>query len=280
LSQHVAGSRLTSNIKIGLKITFTSEIFAEITRSLAVVLLHLKFCKKILILIFFLDLFSVKCKFFCPNSAENTMENRAISLVETTRELTWQLANCLSDLLCFELKVYRQSQFSSILKEHFKTFCEAILRIITYPTYVWEIDNFVIKSYIFRWFFICKNILKKLSCYHDNYFKYFTFGKYNGFVSNARISACMHFLVILWLLQYNSHSRFSRIRFAIQLPRFIPIDALYCTTAIRLTQFVSKYLETIANRLRNSVWWISLIVDFIGKELMMQARAVYWFFQT
>ena len=86
MSQHVAGSRLTSNIKITLKITFTSEIFADITRSLAVVLLHLKFCKKILVLIFFSDLFSIECKFFCPNSADNTMENRAISLVESSRD--------------------------------------------------------------------------------------------------------------------------------------------------------------------------------------------------
>jgi hypothetical protein len=86
LTQHVAGSRLTSNIKITLKITFTSEIFADTTRSLAVVPLHLKFCKKILILIFFLDLFSVECKFFCPNSADNTMENSAISLVESSRD--------------------------------------------------------------------------------------------------------------------------------------------------------------------------------------------------
>jgi hypothetical protein len=84
LTQHVAGSRLTSNIKITLKITFTSEIFADITRSLAIVQLHLKFFKKILILIFFSDLFSVECKFFCPNSADNTMENRAISLVESS----------------------------------------------------------------------------------------------------------------------------------------------------------------------------------------------------
>jgi hypothetical protein len=38
--------------------------------------------------------------------------------------------------------------------------------------------------------------LKKLSCYHDNYFRYFMFGKYNGFVSKARVSACMYFLVI------------------------------------------------------------------------------------
>jgi hypothetical protein len=52
----------------------------------------------------------------------------------------------------------------------------------------------IIFRYIFRRFFICKNILKKLLCYHDNYFKYFTFGKYNGFV--ARVSACMYFLVI------------------------------------------------------------------------------------
>ena len=73
-----------------------------------------------------------------------------------------------------------------------------ILRIITYLTYIcWEIDNFVIKSDIFRRFFICKNILKKLSCYHDNYFRYFMFGKYNGFVSKARVSACMYFLVTI-----------------------------------------------------------------------------------
>jgi hypothetical protein len=70
------------------------------------------------------------------------------------------------------------------------------LRIITYLTYIcWEIDNFVIKSDIFRRFFICKNILKKLPCYHDNYFRHFMFGKYNGFVSKARVSACMYFLV-------------------------------------------------------------------------------------
>jgi hypothetical protein len=61
----------------------------------------------------------------------------------------------------------------------------------------WEIDNFVIKSDIFRRFFICKNIFKKLSCYHDNYFRYFMFGKYNGFVSKARVSACMYFLVLV-----------------------------------------------------------------------------------
>ena len=71
-----------------------------------------------------------------------------------------------------------------------------ILRIISYLTYIfWETDNFVIKSDIFRRFFICKNILKKLSCYHDNNFRYFMFGKYNGFVSKARVSACMYFLV-------------------------------------------------------------------------------------
>jgi hypothetical protein len=51
------------------------------------------------------------------------------------------------------------------------------------------------KSDIFKRFFICKNILKKLSCYHGNYFRYFMFGKYNCFVSKARVSACMYFLV-------------------------------------------------------------------------------------
>jgi hypothetical protein len=64
----------------------------------------------------------------------------------------------------------------------------------------WEIDNFVIKSDTFRRFFICKNILKKLSCYHDNYFRYFMFGKYNRFVSKARVSACMYFLV--WRMKF------------------------------------------------------------------------------
>ena len=86
MSQHVVGSRLTSNIKITLKIKFTSQIFADISRSLVVVLQHLRFCKKIVILIFFSDLFSIECKFFCPNSADNTMENRAISLVESSRD--------------------------------------------------------------------------------------------------------------------------------------------------------------------------------------------------
>ena len=39
--------------------------------------------------------------------------------------------------------------------------------------------------------------LIKLSCYHDYYFKYFNmFGKYNNFVSWARVSACMYFLVL------------------------------------------------------------------------------------
>jgi hypothetical protein len=84
-----------------------------------------------------------------------------------------------------------------------------ILSIIIYLTYIcWEINNFVIKSDIFRRFFICKNILKKLSCYHDNYFRYFMFGKYNGFVSKARISACMYFLVkviLRWLPKVLHH---------------------------------------------------------------------------
>jgi hypothetical protein len=62
-----------------------------------------------------------------------------------------------------------------------------------------EIDHFVIKSNIFRGLSILKIFLIKLSCYHDNYIKYFMFEKYNGFVSKARVSACMHvyFLVSL-----------------------------------------------------------------------------------
>jgi hypothetical protein len=37
--------------------------------------------------------------------------------------------------------------------------------------------------------------LIKLSCYSDNNFKYFMFVKYNGFLSKARVAACMYFLV-------------------------------------------------------------------------------------
>ena len=43
-------------------------------------------------------------------------------------------------------------------------------------------------------FSIIKMFLIKLSCYHDNYFKYFMFGKYNGFVSKTRVAACVFFL--------------------------------------------------------------------------------------
>ena len=48
--------------------------------------------------------------------------------------------------------------------------------------YVWGIDNFIIKGD----FLFVKIFLTKLLCYHDNYFKYFIFGKYHGFVSKAR----------------------------------------------------------------------------------------------
>jgi hypothetical protein len=37
---------------------------------------------------------------------------------------------------------------------------------------------------------LCLNFAK-------GYFKYFMFGKYNGFVSKARVSACMYFLVYI-----------------------------------------------------------------------------------
>ena len=70
--QLVAGSRLTSNIKITLKITFTLEIFADITRTLAVLLLHLKFCKKILILMFNHDLNEIFKSY--PNASNDPNE--------------------------------------------------------------------------------------------------------------------------------------------------------------------------------------------------------------
>ena len=114
MSQHVVGSRLTSNIKITLKITFTSEIFADITRSLAIVQLHSQFFKKILILIFVPDLFSVECKFFCPNSADNTMENRAISLVESSRDNSL-IACRTSSALTLRLSVQHHQNIASPL---------------------------------------------------------------------------------------------------------------------------------------------------------------------
>ena len=116
MSQHVVGSRLTSNIKITLKIKFTSQIFADISRSLVVVLQHLRFCKKILILIFFSDLFSIECKFFCPNSADNTMENRAISLVESSRDNSLISCPTSSELALIILILY--SCQSKIQNQH------------------------------------------------------------------------------------------------------------------------------------------------------------------
>jgi hypothetical protein len=92
-----------------------------------------------------------------------------------------------------------------ILKEHFKTSCEAfevefylklklILHIITYTKhiYVWGIDNFVIKSDIFRGFFICKNILQNYRVTKTTTLK--TSCSENTMVLSARrrVSACMH----------------------------------------------------------------------------------------
>ena len=84
LSQHVAGSRLTSNIKITLKITFTSEIFADITRSLVVVL-YLEVCKKNLILFFSIH-FASNANLSAQILQITRWENRAISLVESSRD--------------------------------------------------------------------------------------------------------------------------------------------------------------------------------------------------
>ena len=85
-------------------------------------------------------------------------------------------------------------------------FCEAfvvefylklkpILRIITYLTYIcWEIDNFVIKSDIFRRFvrIFLKNYRVTMTTALDTSCSENTM---NGFVSKARVSACMYFLV-------------------------------------------------------------------------------------
>jgi hypothetical protein len=45
--------------------------------------------------------------------------------------------------------------------------------------------------------FVKNLLLIQLSRYHDNYFQYFMFGKHNGFVNNARVSAWMYFLVYI-----------------------------------------------------------------------------------
>ena len=119
-----------------------------------------------------------------------------------------------------------------------------ILRIITYLTYIClEIDNFVIKSDIFRRFFICKNILKKLSCYHDNNFRYFMFGKYNGFVSKARISACMYFLVfILTAFKYRDNIRPKSTNNQKIYIRITPITLNILTTEV-LQARISKIIQ-------------------------------------
>jgi hypothetical protein len=88
----------------------------------------------------------------------------------------------------------RQFSFKNILKfvVEFYIKLKFILRIITYLAYiqyVWEIDHFVIKNDILGDFSILKLFLK-LSCYHDT-----TTEIINGFVSKARVSACMYFLV-------------------------------------------------------------------------------------
>ena len=51
--------------------------------------------------------------------------------------------------------------------------------------------------FLIRGFFNFKNILNKLSCYHDNYFKYFMFGEYNTFASKAKGFCMQYFLFIV-----------------------------------------------------------------------------------
>jgi hypothetical protein len=89
-----------------------------------------------------------------------------------------------------------------------------------------------------------------LWCYHDNNFRYFMFGKYNGFVSKARVSACMYFLVY-WTIsmqaagvpngtrgplrgtlarfQYNNIVNYTKVYFVnhITVNKHTPIDISY-----------------------------------------------------
>jgi hypothetical protein len=71
-----------------------------------------------------------------------------------------------------------------------------VLRIITYLTYIcWEIDNFVIKNDIFGRFSFVRIFLTNYRVTMTPTLYTSLFGKYNGFVSKARVSACMYFLV-------------------------------------------------------------------------------------
>jgi hypothetical protein len=64
--------------------------------------------------------------------------------------------------------------------------------------HVWGIDNFVIRSDIFRAFFICKNILNKIIVlpWQLLYYEILHVRKIQWFLSARRgVSACMYFLV-------------------------------------------------------------------------------------
>ena len=98
------------------------------------------------------------------------------------------------------------------------------------------------KSDIIRRFFICKNILKKLSCYHNNYFRYFMFRKYNGFVSKARVSACMYFLVGSYMQAFSRNYRVKKYTSNYQLRCLHHIS--FCDVIFyKLNVFGGVYME-------------------------------------
>ena len=102
-------------------------------------------------------------------------------------------------------------------------------------------------------------IFLKLLCYHDNNFRYFMFGKYNGFVSKARVSAFMYFLVkgiylhdttiaVYWrtrfILVYENDCRMTPLYLFISLWRNLRCDILY-TIRLQLYTYI---------RIRLSFW--------------------------
>jgi hypothetical protein len=91
----------------------------------------------------------------------------------TTKQAAYNFSVSLILIPFFMILNFLNKKESKVIcKREFEIILRLILRIITYLTYIcWEINNSVIKSDIFRRFFICKNILKKSSCYHDNYFR-------------------------------------------------------------------------------------------------------------
>jgi hypothetical protein len=91
-------------------------------------------------------------------------------------------------------------------------------------------------------FSFVKIFLTKLSCSHDNYFKYSMFGKYNGLSARRGVSACMYFLVIAFLVVSGLDSYFR-----LNVIAFAHVDRSVCTSIyLSLVNFGYKLDEELA----------------------------------